>query len=105
MKKTLIIILLTFTCINLYGNDLEIKQAFIQSSNLVEIQYSGNLPENLNSSIKIEPHNPLVYIEGRGGELILKTENDFKLDEHYYIKIGNTEKTFLIPEGILDSLY
>ena len=98
----------------------KIDRARLDGSRLARIEYSGILPDNFNRQVKISPHIDIQRIcvtpnrpSGQddspvalqnGGIVELETSEPFELNTHYYL-LYDEQKKFLMPAGILDSLY
>ena len=83
----------------------EIKNARIQGFRRVDISYSGKINPSIISEWKLRPALTIEKIESHSGMITIFTAEPFQLDEHYYLDRGSGEPVFLVPDGILDSLY
>ncbi len=83
----------------------QIKSAKIQGPHYIEIQYSGTAPNVEINDVKIIPNNKISKIESENKILKIFTEVELSLQQHYYVSILENPDQFLIPDGILDSLY
>jgi len=107
MSRTARCIILFFIFMMVQENILaqEIKSARIQGFRRVDISYSGKINPSLISEWKLRPALTIEKIESHSGMITIFTAEPFQLDEHYYLDRGSGEPVFLVPDGILDSLY
>ncbi len=94
------IFLVQFSCAPNYY----IEYAKIQGYNWFEVTYQGALAQDDVNKWKIEPEVKIENVEISESKAKIRVSKNFKLDEHYYLHTGKN-KFFLIPDGILDSLY
>jgi pullulanase len=94
------IFLIQFSC----APDYYIEYVKMQGDNWFEVTYRGALSKNDLSQWKIEPEVKIENVEISESKAKIRVSENFKLDQHYYLHTGKN-KFFLIPDGILDSLY
>lgn len=94
------IILMQFSC----APDYFIEYGKIQGNDWIEVTYQGALSKNVVNKWKIDPEVQIENVQISVNKVKIKVNQNFKLDEHYYLHTGKN-KFFLIPDGILDSLY
>ncbi|MEJ2051247.1 MAG: hypothetical protein P8Y60_15650, partial [Calditrichota bacterium] len=94
------IILMQFSC----APDYFIEYGKIQGNDWFEVKYQGGLSKNEVSKWKIDPDLQIENVQISVNKVKIRVNQNFKLDEHYYLHTGKN-KFFLIPDGILDSLY
>ena len=99
--------ILFFTFMLFWQNILamEIKSARIENFRRVEISYSGKINPAALFECKLIPPLPIEKIELDSGIINIFTAEPFQMNEHYYLDHGTGKPVFLIPDGILDSLY
>ncbi|UCF62739.1 MAG: hypothetical protein JSW33_09105, partial [bacterium] len=97
---------LSLGLITIHGSSFSpIKSAKIQGPHYIEIQYSGTVPNVEINDVKIIPNNKISKIESENKILKIFTEVELSLQQHYYVSVLENPDQFLIPDGILDSLY
>jgi pullulanase/glycogen debranching enzyme len=89
----------------LIAQNTNIEWAKIQGSQLVEVRFENNQSLSIKNELQIDPFIPIRDVAIRGKTVSIFTDNPFRLDQHYYLKIRNIEKIFLVPDNILNSLY
>lgn len=87
------------------GSVLKIHRAKIQSPTLVEIFVSN--PASIENTDRwfISPEISIDHIGVESNLIRIQTKESFRLDRHYYLHLPDGQKQFLLPDGILDSLY
>ncbi len=93
--------LLLFSC----SREPEIQSARIQGNHLIQIRFHGTPEVEWLSSIEIEPAINIENIDLNDTMMTIQTGKTFQLDQHYFLKTSRGSRIFLIPDGILDSLY
>ncbi|RQW04790.1 MAG: hypothetical protein EH225_05375, partial [Calditrichaeota bacterium] len=81
-----------------------IQSGFIQSFRRAEILFSGKTMPDF-SDWQITPGVDIEKIEIEDSIAVIFTVQPFELHQHYFLQTGNSDSLFLIPDGILDSLY
>ncbi len=99
---TIFFILISCT---LMSTEFKIKSAKIENSTTIKISYTGSISQKNMTNWKIEPNIPISRTQIFKNILKLITTKPFYLNKHYFLKISEKDKIFLIPDGILDSLY
>ena len=94
------IFLIQFSC----APDYYIEYVKMQGDNWFEVTYQGALAQDDVNKWKIEPEVKIENVKISESMAKIRVSENFKLDEHYYLHTGKN-KFFLIPDGILDSLY
>jgi pullulanase len=94
-------LLLLFSC----SREPEIQSARIQGNHLIQIRFHGTPEVEWLSSIEIEPAINIENIDLNDTMMTIQTGKTFQLDQHYFLKTSRGSRIFLIPDGILDSLY
>lgn len=71
------------------------------------VLYHGDdpAPRDWSEALRITPDLAIASVERRPGETHLVTAEPFALDRHYHVILPDGDKRFLMPDGILDSLY
>ncbi len=105
--KTKHILMLAIFLINsqIYAGEITIEWAKIQGPKLVHLKYTGEFTFDIIDDINIDPAITLGDIQVKDDTILIHTQTPFRLDTHYYLTFNNQSKQFLIPDGILDSLY
>lgn len=87
------------------GSELNVNWAKIQSPTLVEISVSN--PASIENTARwfISPEISLDHIDLKSNLMRIHTKESFRLDRHYYLHLPDGQKLFLLPDGILNSLY
>lgn len=86
-------------------NTYEILQAKIQGPRYIETTLSGMPDPIILKKLKIEPDISIIKAEIIDSTIKIYTGQPMLLDQHYYLRIPNNQRVFLVPDGILDSLY
>ena len=86
-------------------NPYEIQHAKIQGPHFIEIAYSGQLSTEILDNLKIEPEISVGKAEIQDSMIKIHTDQPMLLHKHYYLRFPENQRLFLIPDGILDSLY
>lgn len=105
MKKLYIILIIPWLFSQLLSDGISIEWAKIRAPKLVHLKFSGEFSLNMINDLKIEPGITPGDIEVKDDTIFIQTKTPFLLDTHYYLTIGDQPRQFLIPDGILDSLY
>lgn len=106
MKTKYIITLIIFVISSrILAIEFSIEWAKIQSPKLVHLKYSGEFNLKMIEDIKINPGITPGEVQVKNDTIFIGTLTPFRLDTHYYLSFENQSKQFLIPDGILDSLY
>jgi pullulanase/glycogen debranching enzyme len=87
------------------NNSYKIKQAKIQGPELIEIAYSGIMTSDIINQLRIEPGILPVKTEIQDTLMKIYTDQPMLLNQHYYLRFPDGLRVFLLPDGILDSLY
>lgn len=98
-------LLFTFLLFSSCSRNPEIQSALIQGPQLIHIHYQGSPEVKWLSNLKIEPSIDIENIDLNDTMITIQTSETFQLDQHYYLTSNRGSKIFLIPDGILDSLY
>lgn len=101
---TSIFILLTISNL-IFAQTTNVEWAKIQGKQLVEVTFELNPSLSIKNELQIEPFIPIREVAIRGKTLSIFTDTPFRLNQHYYLKIGDIDEVFLVPDAILNSLY
>jgi len=101
----ILVLIILWLSIQLSASEISIQWAKIQGPKLVHLKYTGEFNLDMIDDIGIEPRISLGDIHVNDDTVLIQTKTPFHLDTHYYLTIGDQSKQFLIPDGILDSLY
>jgi len=105
MKFIGILFLLFFACVSIENSySSSIESALIQGENYIEITFSASPDRQLASALSITPDITVKNFTIDDRTIQIVTNETLKLSEHYYLHWNNGKK-FLVPYGILDSLY
>ncbi len=106
MSKTILLIfLLSAGILNTAAANFHIQSAEIEAAKTARAQFTGELPDSFVARLRLEPALEIDTLFIRDSVMTIQTRQPFQFDQHYYIIANDTEKTFLLPSGILDSLY
>jgi pullulanase len=83
----------------------EIQSARIQSKQLIEIVHIGKVEQTTVTAWKIIPNLSIETVQLDSPIIRISTNQPIQLAEHYYLDNNKGKPIFLVPDGILDSLY
>lgn len=93
-----------FTAFSASG--INIRWAKIQSPHLVQLKTEKLAGEALSTNEwKIQPPVKIDSVVQKDQLIEIYTRQPFRLTEHYYLHLPQAKPVFLVPDGILDSLY
>ena len=103
--KHILLLIILWISSHILAGEFSIEWAKIQGPKLVHLKYSGEYNLDMIDVLRIEPAITVGDIQVRDDTIFIHTQTPFRLDTHYYLAINKQTKQFLIPDGILDSLY
>lgn len=105
MPKIFLLSFFIFTTSILSSPNMKIEWAKIQSANTFQCKVKGELARMQVSRWGIEPKDKITSITLSADTLTFVVETPLRLNTHYYLLDPTGKKHFLLPDGILDSLF
>ncbi|MEJ2633972.1 MAG: DUF3459 domain-containing protein [Calditrichia bacterium] len=91
--------------VNGFSKSPAIQKAAISGPRYIQVQAAGKPDASEVSRWTITPPAQIDSFAVHGNKIELFTAQNLQLNEHYYLKFPDGTRRFLIPDGILDSLY
>ena len=104
-KKHLLTVLMISIIIRQALFAFELQSGKIQSRYTLQITYNGKVPPTFANHLVIRPYLPVKTVQIDSPLIQITTSQPFELTEHYYLDSGSEKSLFLLPDGILDSLF
>ncbi len=97
--------MILLACITVQGYSATIKSAKIQGFHQAEIVLDDSIAAENLAGWHTDPPLPIEHISKNQFKFTIHTGEPFALEKHYYLIDEQGRRLFLIPDGILDSLY
>ncbi|GAB4365666.1 MAG: type I pullulanase [Calditrichia bacterium] len=105
MARSIVLFVFILLIAHSLSAEMEISSARVQGPFLVEVFLRSPADGSDWADWRIEPEIPIDTVVFRSHLIRIHTTKPFRLDTHYHLLISDEKRRFLIPDGILDSLY